>query len=290
MEATNGSATFQNDGVSTEEMFFTYSEEEKQQNEINRENAERLFRPKFIPFYPEVVERYGLTNSEAIIYGFIDFYTSNGSGRFYFTNEQLANIVFCGVDTVSKGISKLQKCGLIEVSRKMRAGGGQIRYVKILSSNLGKSSSSNLGKSLVATNENHGTNNNKIKENKIKKNIYHSTKKKEGVGKYPRQWLRSEEAPIELHKELGSVFLSKEVVEKEVEKMNDWLDSTGRRYKNYMAFGRNWLRRWKDDNQVKNQREYSRGIEKDWEAVKKAEARDREESIRSTAELLARYD
>jgi hypothetical protein len=36
-------------------MLFTYSEEEMEQNRINRENAELILNPKFIPVYPEMI-------------------------------------------------------------------------------------------------------------------------------------------------------------------------------------------------------------------------------------------
>lgn len=158
-EVKDASIITEKDGYTEEDMLFTYSDEEMQENAINRENAKRVFNPKFIPYYPNIARKYKLTVTETLIYGFIDFYTSNGSGRFYFTNEQIAEIIDCSIDTASKSIVKLNKLGLIEVSRTIRAGGGQIRFVKI--------PKSDLGKSLVETKENVGTNNNKINKNNI---------------------------------------------------------------------------------------------------------------------------
>jgi hypothetical protein len=158
-EVKDASIITEKDGYTEEDMLFTYSNEEMEENAINRENAKRVFNPKFIPYYPNIARKYKLTVTETLIYGFIDFYTSNGSGRFYFTNEQIAEIIDCSIDTASKSIVKLNKLGLIEVSRTIRAGGGQIRFVKI--------PKSDLGKSLVETKENVGTNNNKINKNNI---------------------------------------------------------------------------------------------------------------------------
>ena len=158
-EVKDASIITEKDGYTEEDMLFTYSDEEMEENAINRENAKRVFNPKFIPYYPNIARKYKLTVTETLIYGFIDFYTSNGSGRFYFTNEQIAEIIDCSIDTASKSIVKLNKLGLIEVSRTIRAGGGQIRFVKI--------PKSDLGKSLVETKENVGTNNNKINKNNI---------------------------------------------------------------------------------------------------------------------------
>jgi len=158
-EVKDASIITEKDGYTEEDMLFTYSDEEMQENAINRENAKRVFNPKFIPYYPNIARKYKLTVTETLIYGFIDFYTSNGSGRFYFTNEQIAEIIDCSIDTASKSIVKLNKLGLIEVSRTIRAGGGQIRFVKI--------PKSDLGKLVVGTKENVGTNNNKINKNNI---------------------------------------------------------------------------------------------------------------------------
>lgn len=158
-EIKDASIITEKDGYTEEDMLFTYSNEEMEESAINRENAKRVFNPKFIPYYPNIARKYKLTVTETLIYGFIDFYTSNGSGRFYFTNEQIAEIIDCSIDTASKSIVKLNKLGLIEVSRTIRAGGGQIRFVKI--------PKSDLGKSLVETKENVGTNNNKINKNNI---------------------------------------------------------------------------------------------------------------------------
>lgn len=39
-------------------------------------------------------------------------------------------------------------------------------------------------------------------------------------------------------------------VDYEIEKMKDWLKSSGKKYKNYKAFARNWLRRNQEDGQT----------------------------------------
>jgi hypothetical protein len=133
MENTDGTIKYlDEDGNTVEETLFTYSEEEMQENNINRENAKRVFSPKFIPFYPELMD-IDLTRVEAIIFGFIDFYASSGSGsgRFYFTNEQLSEIIRCSPDTVGRAVSKLEKMSLISTKRKIKSGGGQIRFIRL---------------------------------------------------------------------------------------------------------------------------------------------------------------
>lgn len=54
---------------------FTYSEEEKQQNEINKASNNAVRSPKFIAINPMLLDHLSIT--EAYIYGFIDFYVCN---------------------------------------------------------------------------------------------------------------------------------------------------------------------------------------------------------------------
>lgn len=116
----------------TEHFLFTYSEEEKQNNEINKANASLVFSPKFIPFYPKLLDT--LTITETLLYWFIDFYLWSCSKRFYFTNNQLATILKCSERTISESMTKLQKLNYISVWRKVRAWWWQIRFVNSVNS------------------------------------------------------------------------------------------------------------------------------------------------------------
>lgn len=127
---TNGSiGHFDEDGNQTTEFLQVYSEEEVQNNKINKTNAQAVFKPKFIPYYPEIAREYQLTNTEALIYGFIEFFKASNKNRFYFSNEQIAEVVGCSADTASRSIGNLEKKGLIDTSKKIKAGGGTIRFV-----------------------------------------------------------------------------------------------------------------------------------------------------------------
>lgn len=169
-QITSGSVTSVDEHANLrEKMLFTYSEEEKQENEIDHENAKLVFSPKFIPFYPELLQ-YDLTNIAILLYGFIDFYLSTSTtAKFYFTNEQLGKIVGCHADTASSAIKSLEKTGFIKTHRKIKSGGGQIRYVRKTESDSVKNSV-RLGKKQSQTLENIRTKDNKIKDNKINKN------------------------------------------------------------------------------------------------------------------------
>lgn len=133
MEETKISATVEKEGFTEEGMFFAYSEEEQQEQRENRANARLVFNPKFIPYYPDVVEKFSLTKTEALIYGFINFYTSipGRADRFYFSNAQIAQVVNCAPKTASKSITILLKYGLIKVSRAFLKNGVERRYAQV---------------------------------------------------------------------------------------------------------------------------------------------------------------
>lgn len=112
-----------------ESFLFTYSEEEKQSNEINKANAKKLYSPEFVPFYLEEVREWWLQASEWIIYWFIRFYMKNWWWRFYFNSEQLGEILWISAWTIDNTISKFVKLGIIETSRKVKSGGWTLRFI-----------------------------------------------------------------------------------------------------------------------------------------------------------------
>jgi predicted transcriptional regulator len=166
MEIANGSIISRDEeNNKNEEFLFTYSEEEKQQNEINRENAKLVFSPEFIPYYPEVQKTYDLSHIETILYGFIRFYLANGKGKFYFGNEGLARILRTSPATINNSIRKLSSVNLIEKSKKISASGGTIRFITNV--RMLKTSHSECEKLNIQNVKNLTQNNNKINNNKI---------------------------------------------------------------------------------------------------------------------------
>lgn len=116
-------------GWTKEEFLFTYSESEKQENEINKNNAELVLNPKFIPLYPKLLQNgYGLV--ESILLGFIDFFIGNGN-KFYCTNEQLAKLLNCSEKTISTAMKSLESRGDIVFNKKMRAWWWTVRFVTL---------------------------------------------------------------------------------------------------------------------------------------------------------------
>lgn len=128
MERTNGSITDQNDWFVTQNMMFTYSEEEQEENKIAKNNAALVLKPKFIPVYPELLH-HGFSLIEATIFGFIDFFLSNNE-RFYCTNEQIAKLLDIGERSVTWAISHLEAEWFIKTKYRIKAWGGKIRFIE----------------------------------------------------------------------------------------------------------------------------------------------------------------
>ena len=71
-------------------MMFTYSEAEQEENKIAKNNADCVFKPKFIPVYTAMLSHFSLI--EATVFGFIYFYLSNNK-RFFWSNEKIAEML-----------------------------------------------------------------------------------------------------------------------------------------------------------------------------------------------------
>lgn len=129
MQTTEGSITTHTDDQTVTDVLLTYSEEERQVNEINAVNAEAVFSPRFILIDTAIQRTYSLTDTEAKLYGFICFYMNGGARRFYFTNEQLAQVLYCSEASVKRAVKTLGDKELCTFSYKIKANGGKIRFV-----------------------------------------------------------------------------------------------------------------------------------------------------------------
>lgn len=125
MEKMNGSVTTENQ----EEFLFTYSEEERQQNTINRANAKLPLKLKYIVVPREILEL-GINGNDALVLAFIHSWLDT-KDRFYFTNEQIGEIFNLSDVGVSKILKRLSDSGYVELGYKRKADGGQIRFVKL---------------------------------------------------------------------------------------------------------------------------------------------------------------
>lgn len=161
MNTTDGFINYVEDSNDVKDVLLTYSEEERQQNEINKENAKLVFSPKFIPFYPKLLDS-DLSFLGCLLFGFIDFYLGiSENKRFYFTNEQMAMMFKCSESSINNSMKILEDVGLIKRHQKVRAGGGTIRFVEISQSEYEKTNTLTVRKLTANKNK---INNNKIKE------------------------------------------------------------------------------------------------------------------------------
>ena len=143
---------------SVENTLFTYDENEIEQNKINKNNAWLLFTPKFIPFYPKLLELW-LSINESLVFWFIDFYLQNSSDKFYFTNEQIWKLFWFWEQNTSNIIKRLKDKWLIETKYRLKANWWKIRFIQKLYSDYNKNYSQSITKVI--------DNNNKINNNKI---------------------------------------------------------------------------------------------------------------------------
>lgn len=171
MIRTNWTITSESNWGIREDYLFTYDEEEKQQNEVNRNNANLILNPKFIPVSPIMI-RWGYSYLEAILYWFIDFFLCYND-RFYCTNEQLWEMLWVSEKTISLAIKKLIDDWLIEVSYKIKSGGWKIRFLKNVNSDFTKMYSQTLQKGK-------GIYNNIIDNNKNTKNSIKQSTRTQG--------------------------------------------------------------------------------------------------------------
>lgn len=227
MLTVNGSIVNGNE----ENMLFTYSEEERDKNRINEENASHIFKPLFIPFYPKIKTAYNLNDTATLLYGFINFYLTNSSGRFYFTNEHLAFMLGVSEKTASLAINDLASKKLINTSYRIRSGGGKTRFVTLTKDTV--PTLQNVKSHITKGNDN----NNKINNNKI--NTYTHTKK-----------ILTNEDKQDL---VNTLKVSEDLVNNTYQKLLDYVESTGKKYANYKATVRNWIKRDIESGKIKRE-------------------------------------
>ena len=132
MRSIDWSIVDQDDWFTTQNMMFTYSEEEQLENRIAKNNSQLVLKPKFIPLYTELLWNW-YSIMEALLLWFLDFFLSNNE-RFYCTNDQIAELFNCSEPTISNAIKSLEKRWDIKISKKMRAWWGTIRFITLADS------------------------------------------------------------------------------------------------------------------------------------------------------------
>lgn len=134
MQQADGSIVYKDKyGNTVEDKLFTYSESEKQRHEIDSENAKLVTATRYLTIPQEVFSELNLNGNEAIIYSFVDSWLATG-GRFYFNNDDLAKKFNLSVTSISEILKRLSVKGLIHTSYKMKASGGEIRFIDLTAS------------------------------------------------------------------------------------------------------------------------------------------------------------
>lgn len=119
---------------------------------------------QYLNYRLDLQRDYKLSDTETKIISFILSY-ANVRENFYFGNESLGRLFGKSVTTISLAISTLEKKGFITTTRKIMAGGGEIRFIQ-LSENLKQGFKKTESEALRKLKEN----NNKINNN-ISKDI-----------------------------------------------------------------------------------------------------------------------
>lgn len=132
MDRTNYKTVQEKDWVIVEKYLMEYTEADVQRHHINEKNAELNLKGKYLVVPMQVFSR--LSGNEAIIYSFLNSWEStNGKERFYFSNSHLSQRFNISESTVSNIIQSLRKKWLVDVRRKRKAWGGEIRFINVKS-------------------------------------------------------------------------------------------------------------------------------------------------------------
>lgn len=116
MEKTNWSITSEYMGWTREQFLFTYNEEERQQNEVNKNNAWLVHRADFYPVYTQFLFL-DVNATELMILSYLYYWTKNW-GWIYTKNEDLAFIARSSISTVTRTLKELVKKWYINVDEK----------------------------------------------------------------------------------------------------------------------------------------------------------------------------
>jgi DNA-binding transcriptional regulator GbsR (MarR family) len=131
---TGGSVSYEEDGLKYEKKVFVYSEEERQEQEINKNNAELIWKIQFFTVPVWMID-FELTGKTMLIYAFISFYTHNG-GEFFVGDEKMSEFFKCSKSTVSNSVAQLKKIGLIKATYRINFNGSKTRILTDNSDNI----------------------------------------------------------------------------------------------------------------------------------------------------------
>lgn len=166
-----------------------------------------------------------LNSTDIKVYSFINSYKGD---KFYFTNDQLGEMFKVSAKSISVSVSRLIEFGYIKADYQIKADGGKIRFIvnlrhyEVVKSEITKSSSPKLR----SCNDKES----KVKESKVKERVHSRFSSIKNIGDKEFQ-------------ELASYYnIPVSFVKNCYENLVDYCEASGRRYKNYLAALRKFIK------------------------------------------------
>lgn len=220
--------------------------------EVFKNTYAKVFNPEFVPFYPEIKKEYQLTYLQTLLYGFIRFYLTNASDKFYFTNEQLGFLFDCTEQSISNSLIILIEKEIIQAEYEIKNKGGKVRFVRLIKNPEYKKNYSHTDykKNYSPTIKKIIVNNNKINNNKISlfnnnyivKNLESNNNGVSTIDIYKQKSFLLNVDDVSLKEFIEKFNCNEKQIKEKAEQLFDWCESTGKSKKNYKAFLRNILR------------------------------------------------
>lgn len=173
-----------------------------------------------------------LTNFQKLLYANISALT-NKDGYCFASNEYFSDLFGTTIETISRAISGIAKAGFVMIEIDKKAGNVRKIYLSeqiplLTKKSIGIDKNINTPIDKKVNNNNiviNSTNNTNIDKSILER------KKKSSI-----EILKDEQVLSDLKKQFGPG------VDMEVEKAIDYISARGKRYKDYVAFMRNWMR------------------------------------------------
>lgn len=116
MQKTWWSVTSDYMGWTCEQFLFTYSESEKEENEINKNNSGLIYEADFYPLYTDFLQL-DINTTELIVISYLYYWTKNNRW-IYTNNEALAKLTKTSTATITRTLKNLVDKGYINVNFK----------------------------------------------------------------------------------------------------------------------------------------------------------------------------
>lgn len=182
------------------------------------------FKLRFLVLPDYIYSDNRLNATDIKVYSFINSYKGD---KFYFTNDQLGSMFEVSDDSISRSMVRLARFGYIEVAYKIKSDGGKIRFVR--NRKVAESETATLG---FEKPQHWGDKDNNIKDNNIKEIVVHPVKKYSSLKDIEK---------VDLTEIAEKYKVSLGFVELQLEKLKNYCESKGRRYKNYKSALRNFV-------------------------------------------------